>query len=231
MELNTKDPNYRQKEKEYYVYRRRLEKTYPQVCEGCEPRVLARMKEAGMTAKADHIGRLMDKTRARKSQKQSRFSTSGTVESAGKYLWYLGILGQLSWSVITLVALALHTHSQQDETLSGSTSAWTDYFEDLSTSDVWVRNSLYCSILSLWWNPKFKQMNKGFVNHINGFGEWYKLQVLMIISRSIFYYISGTGVLSDPFSPPNIGAHIVMFLYVLFVSLPFSLDANVLIDF
>lgn len=217
--LDTSDRDYRKKEKEYFAFRRRLEKTYPQVCEDCEPRVLGRMKEAGMTAKADHLRRLMDKTRAKRAQRPKTFSVSSGLELGGKSLWYLGLLGQLLWSIMALVAFVLHTYSESDESLSGQTYPWLDYLTTLSTSQNWIQSSLYCSIFSLWWNPMFKQMNKGFMNHINGFGEWYKIQVLMIISRSLFYYISGTGVLSDPFSQPTIGAHIVMFIYILFVSL------------
>lgn len=171
-----------------------------------------------MTAKADHLRRLMDKTRAKRSQRTKSFSASSGFEFGGKILWYLGILGQLLWSVMTLVAFALNKHSESDESLSGQAYPWLEYLITLCTSQSWTRNSLYCSIFSLWWNPMFKQMNKGFMNHINGFGEWYRIQVLMIISRCIFYYISGTGVLSDPFSPPTIGAHIVMLIYISFVS-------------
>jgi len=171
-----------------------------------------------MTAKADHLRRLMDKTRARRSKKGWNFSTTGYLDLAGRILWHFGLFGQLIWSVAVLVAFGLHSSPNYLQTLSPSPLLWTERFINFSTSNAWIRSTLFCSIISIWWNPMFSQMSTGFVNHITGFTEWYKLQMLMVISRSLFYFVSGTGVLADAFSRPNIGAHAIMSAFMLLVS-------------
>ena len=77
--------------------------------------------------------------------------------------------------------------------------------------------SLVFSIASIWWNPMFHQMNTGFMNHITGFRNWYKLQLLSVIVRGLLFQTMGTGVLSDPHSPVVIGAHMVTFAFILLV--------------
>lgn len=217
--IDTRDPNYRQKEKEYYAWRKRLEKTYPQVCAGCEAKVQDRIKETATIAKSDHLRRMMGRSRERRGQKKTPISVAGVLATAGKTLWYMGLYGQLSWSVSTLLAVALHSRTNLTDTVLKSAGGWAAVVISLATSKVWIRYSLVCSILSFWWNPMFYNMKTGFVNHIVGFGEWYKLQVLMIISRSIFHSITGTGVLADPYSQASIGAHVVMIFYIVFVSI------------
>jgi hypothetical protein len=219
VELDPKHPHFRERERQYFTYRKNLEKRYPQVCEDCEPKVLERMREAGKTAKTDYLRRLMDKTRAKKHQKPKHFSMSRSFEFTGKLLWYAGLLGQFIWSIMTFAAYTLHTSPTTLDLVPSSAMAFLKPITAISTSSSWARTSLYCSISSFWWNPMFNQMNKGFMNHINGFGDWYKFQVIMIISRSIFYYISGTGILADPFAQPSIGAHLFVFAFITIVSL------------
>jgi hypothetical protein len=180
------------------------------------------MKEAGMTAKADHLRRMMDKSRARRAQKPTIVTKSNVIQTAGQILWYSGLLGQLSWSALTLAHAVEFGFSSYLDTIAPGMAAWLEAVSAVATSTFWARNSVWCSVLALWWNPMFSQMTKGFVNHIVGFGEWYKLQILMIISRTIFYttiQIGGSGILADPKGIPTIGAHTVMFLYILFVGL------------
>lgn len=217
VELDTRDPNYRQKEKDFFAYRRRLEKTYPQVCQDCEPKVQSRLREAGMTAKADHLRRMMDKSRARRGQKPATITSTGMAEILGRTLWFLGLLGQISWNVSEIFSTGLEPYLAEVKIHNVILSRTIATVIGSCLSDVWIRSGILCSILSLWWNPMFSQMRTGFVSHIAGFGDWYKFQVLMIISRAAFYYISGLEALVHPDSQANTAAHVVMLIFMLLV--------------
>jgi hypothetical protein len=168
------------------------------------------MRQAGRTAKADHLRRLMDRSRARKSSKAKKLSVSGSIDLIGRCLWCIGLIGQVCCNA---VAILLAT--------SGQGSSWVSMaslFDRSKTSleimDTTTLASIVCSAMAFWWNPMFKQMNNGFMNHINGFRNWYKLQFLSIIVRVLFYRTMGTGVFSNPHSPANVGAHIFMAIFI-----------------
>jgi hypothetical protein len=160
----------------------------------------------------------MDRSRAKKSISVNQLSFSGVINVAGKWLWYMGLLGQIIWNIMALVAIAQHDNPGALEaflqppliSLLGKTI-------QISTSRVWARSTLFCSISSIWWNPMFKQMNSGFMNHIKGFDNWYKLQFMLVVIRSLFYHIMRTGVFADPFSPASTGAHIFFPCFVTLV--------------
>lgn len=218
IETDPNHPQYRELERKYFAFKKSLEKRYPQVCQDCEPRVLERMREAGRTAKADHLRRLMDKSRARKSVCVNNLSFSKSIDFAGKLLWYMGLLGQIVWNIMALVAIAQHNnHEALDSFLQPSLLALLDHAIHVSTSRAWAWSSLFCTIASCWWNPMFKQVNSGFMNHIKGFRDWYKFQFLLVVIRSLFYYIMGTGVFMDPFSAASTGAHTFFLCFVTLV--------------
>lgn len=220
VELDTRDPNYRQKEKEFFAYRRRLEKTYPQVCQDCEPRVQSRLREAGMTAKADHLRRMMDKSRARRSQKGGPVTSAKLAEKLGRSLWFLGLFGQISWDICGVLPGHGDLGADFRELEATSSTLWTvaATLTETCMSDRWVQAGLFCSTVSIWWNPMFYQMRTGFVNHIAGFGNWYKFQVLMIMTRCIFYFVIRSNVLAQSEVGAEMAAHMVMLVFILLVS-------------
>ncbi|KAE9377775.1 hypothetical protein N431DRAFT_398819 [Stipitochalara longipes BDJ] len=229
IEIDPDPSQYKELERKYFAYRKSLEKRYPQVCEDCEPRVLERMREAGRTAKADHLRRLMDRSRVRKSASVTQLSVSGFITSTGKWLWYLGLLGQILWNITALVAVVQHDHPEAlENVLEPHLISRFEGAIRISTSRAWARSSLFCSISSIWWNPMFKQMNSGFMNHIKGFRDWYKLQFLLVVIRSLFYYNMGTGLFADPFSAVSTGAHIFFPCFV--ILLAFRANRSLRID-
>jgi hypothetical protein len=209
VETDPNHPRYKELEREYFAYRRSLEKLYPQVCEDCEPKVLERMRDAGRTAKADHLRRAMDKSRARRLNTKPKVSSSGMLELIGKCLWYMGLAGQLSQSGLVL-SITIAGRTWREITANSILAGTADVLQP-NHPIAWI--SLLCSIVSIWWNPMFKQMNKGFVSHISGFGDWYKLQFLSIVARTIFYKTIGTGVFADTFSPATLGANTFMIIF------------------
>ena len=63
----------------------------------------------------------------------------------------------------------------------------------------------------------YKEMHRGFMNHIKGIGDWYKLQSISILARGIFYFGMGSGVLADPSSSVTRAAHGFIFIFSILV--------------
>ncbi|CZR59597.1 uncharacterized protein PAC_09491 [Phialocephala subalpina] len=202
-------------QREYYKFRNNLEKLYPQVCEDCEPRVLERMTAAKKTAQADFLGRLLDRTRTRRAATRPTYSFVDIILFLTKWLWYLGIAGQLLWNIMGL--LEIYTVTQPAENRLPYLDLVAEFSQPLitlATSKTWARYSLHCSLFSVWWNPKYKEAHKGFMNHVSGYADWYKLQLLHIVIRLFFYYTMGSGVFSDLHAPATAGAHLMVPIFV-----------------
>lgn len=176
------------------------------------------MRAAAKTAKSDFLGKLMEKTRRRRAAVKP-YTTFDLILFLGKLLYYVGIAGQLSWNISVLL-LNLEVN-QVGSPYSSYLTAFMTYVRplvNLATSEVWARNSLRCSLAAMWWNPRFKELNNGFMKHVTGFAEWYKVQLTHIAIRLLFYYITGTSVLSDLYSEPSLAAHTVSLLLISIVS-------------
>ena len=153
----------------------------------------------------------------------NNLSFSNSIDFAGKLLWYMGLLGQIAWNIMALVAIAQHdNHETLERLFPPSVLALLDPAIHISTSRAWACYSLFCTTACFWWNPMFRQMNSGFMNHIKGFRDWYKFQFLLVVVRSLFYYIMGTGIFMDPFSAAATGAHIFFPCFVILVRTPSS---------
>ena len=83
----------------------------------------------------------------------------------------------------------------------------------------WARYSLTCSCLGIWWNPKFSEVNRGFMSHLNGFKDWYSYQGLIIAIRFLFYTFIRTEVMAEPFTAPVITAHVFTFVFITYLSI------------
>lgn len=183
------DPDYAQLERNYYRYRRGLEKRYPQVCDECADKVEARIRQAGYTAKTDHLRRMMDLSRGRKR------TTSRTaleqVHSLGKAIWRAGFALQLLWHLAT-IALVLQRSGNglrdpDDATAPAMALKWAGRAATaLPTPDTLIRWSTGAAVASAWWNPHFVQLNRGFTRHLLGFTQWYCFQGLIIFCRLVF---------------------------------------------
>ena len=208
IETDPTHPDYRENERQFFKFRKGLEKRYPQVCEDCQPGVLEGMRQAGRMARTDFLGKALDRTRARAAASKS-LSLSDCINFGGMLLWYLGLLGQLILSIMAFVAIYQHNNPEVLDFLPPSVLALLETTIYVSTSRAWAWYTLICTIISAWWNPMFKQVNNGFMKHIKGLGDWYRFQFLILVVRSLFYYITGTSTLADLFSPVSTGAHLV----------------------
>lgn len=214
VELDPSNPRYRESEKAYYKYKKDLEKRYPQVCEDCAPKAIERIKAAKKTAQADWLGRKLQ------TSKTNKFNTHGrSVDFFGilKLAWFAGVFGQLLWNAVVLITVALrNVEANSSFNAPPILITLAEALTSLATSKTLVWRSLQLSFLSFAWNPRIKELIAGGARlhtQIKGYRHWYKLQLIMIVTRSLTYYYMGKGVLADPFGPAAIGAHLVSFVF------------------
>ncbi|OAA69843.1 hypothetical protein ISF_03113 [Cordyceps fumosorosea ARSEF 2679] len=187
-------PEYEELDRNYYRYRRNLERRYPQVCDGCADRVQQRIQQAGYTAKTDHLRRMMDKSRGRRSAAGATTRRAGVLDAAsalGGWLWRGGLAAQLLWHALRVIqALERPDDGMYDPDDAGvyattlavaaAAAAW------LPGGDALMRLSIAAAVLSSWWNPHFVQFSRGFTRHLLGFTRWYSFQGLIVFLRIFF---------------------------------------------
>ncbi|KAL4921559.1 Ima1 N-terminal domain-containing protein [Aspergillus aurantiobrunneus] len=218
------DPNYSAYELEYPKFRRNLEERYPQVCDKCEPRVKARIRQAGYEAKSDHLRRMMDRSKAGKSARRARqWSWRSLLVFAGAICYWASIGGQLAWDITG--ALPVDEALRDPDDLPASQSIASRFHQTLHMFRLpshcpvdlapYAGLSLVAGILSLWWNPKIRLKVEGRGGRFLGLGEYYRVQLIVMVVRCAFW-----AVLRDPSSsgldvtlPPAL--HLFMILFTI----------------
>jgi hypothetical protein len=206
-------PEYAELERNYYRFRKGLEKRYPQMCPDCAKKAEDRIRQAGYVAKTDHLRRMMDRTRGRIATRSS--TPLDWAATTGRFLWWAGLVLQFLWH-LSLVArlLDLTGHGMHDPddqgwvaTLLQGLKRFADYLPD---PDRLIKASITTSVLSAWWNPHFVQVNRGFTRHLLGLTQWYSFQGLIVFFRSIFRRVleMDGGMSQTP--EAQIGAHLAM---------------------
>ena len=183
------DPEYEQLEKNLYRFRRNQEKLYPQVCAECEPRVRQRLEQAAYTAKTDVLRRMLDRSTSTRKM-VTHTGWLDVFEAAGRWLWIAGLALQLCWhfSVLAMVIPAsdevIPTRGQITVPLSLLTVIG-PLLSLLPAADRLIRWSALASVLSVWWNPRFAQVFRGFTRHISGVSKWYFFQAVAVALRIV----------------------------------------------
>ncbi|KAL2755281.1 hypothetical protein ACRALDRAFT_1082422 [Sodiomyces alcalophilus JCM 7366] len=181
-------PDYAHLEKSYYKFRRRLEERYPQICAECEPKVAARVDQAGYKARTDHLRRMMDKSRQRLSAPK-RWTPLDGFDSLGRWLWLSGLASQLLWHLVSVSTLVTTRTPgplrDPDEDSSRSLLLLRQLTHALPSAHSLASLSIWVSVASAWWNPRFVQVSRGFSKHVLGLSQWYIFQVLVILVRFI----------------------------------------------
>ncbi|KAK4141156.1 Ima1 N-terminal domain-containing protein [Dichotomopilus funicola] len=182
------DPDYAERERGLYRFRRRQEKLYPQICADCEPWVRQRLAQAQYTAKADVLRRMLDRSAIARRNGATRRGWLERVDSVGKWLWMAGFVLQVLWHVAVV-------HDRLARYL-----AWAGVDEGLFTvrllkvcgpvvrrlpaeEERLLKWSLWASGFGCWWNPRFAQIVRGFTRHISGVSKWYFFQALAVLLR------------------------------------------------
>jgi hypothetical protein len=193
------DPEYEQREKDFYRFRNAQEKRYPQICATCEPKVRERLEQAAYTAKTDVLRRMIDRSAGTRNQ-----STPGSLlnvfGAAGRFLWTLGLVMQLCWHVSVLETLFLESdeviQTNDDKRFIANILSFAGpLLGVLPAADTLARWSTLTTVLSVWWNPRFAQVFRGFTRHINGISRWYIYQILAVAIRVL---VQKSPVLTEP---------------------------------
>ncbi|CAK7197984.1 hypothetical protein SEUCBS139899_000638 [Sporothrix eucalyptigena] len=214
------DPNHPdtpELERKYFRFRQGLEQRYPQVCADCEPRVLDRIRDAGYTAKTDHLRRMVDYSR------QVRLTRATPVDAAnwfGRKLWWAGLSFQILWQVGVIGSFLLHSsqsHIVEDLSFGNdiivegeSTTAATNHDRTqtptvatlivflypvlrfaVSKADVFRFLCITATLASCWWNPFLVQTIRGFTKPLIGIPTWYAYQAAIILARLLLAKVAG----------------------------------------
>lgn len=229
------DPDYADRERNYYQYRRALEERYPQVCEPCAAKADGKIREAGFTAKTDHLRRMMERSA---DWRPARTRTPlDLAEKLGRWTWWLGLVLQLTWH---LSAIADALRKPEDgpyvpddrRMLDLAVSCLTRAVGYLPLPEKLIRWSVTAGILCFWWNPFFVQVNRGFTRHLMGLVQWYSFQALVVFLRLVFRSVLDSGQGKSQSRNARLSAHAVMATVMCWVrrSLRFSLNQRTRAD-
>ncbi|PYH46107.1 uncharacterized protein BP01DRAFT_338427 [Aspergillus saccharolyticus JOP 1030-1] len=222
----TDDPSFSAYEREYPKFRKNLEERYPQVCATCEPRVKQRIRETGYEAKADHLRRMMDRSKAgRMARNARRWNWRSLLVWAGAMGYWASVAGQLSWDIWSALAVEEVEPLQDPDAPSVFPDVAPCAREIVQTRRIpsycamdlapYAGLALIVGILSLWWNPKLRLKVEGRGGRFAGLGEYYQVQLIVMVVRCAFW-----AVLRDPSSSglnANISPtlHLFMFFFTI----------------
>lgn len=202
----TDDPNYSAYECDYPKFRQNLEERYPQVCVKCEPRVRGRIRQTGYEAKSDHLRRMMDRSKAGRAARQARtWNWRNLLVFAGAIGYWISIVGQLSWNLWSALGTEEDDGMRDPDYMVTPHTMASCVIQTLQTHQVpsscsadlapYAGLSLVAGILALWYNPKLRLKVEGRGGRFVGLGEYYKVQLIVMVVRCAFW-----AVLRDPVS-------------------------------
>lgn len=222
------DPDYAERERGYYKFRKHQELLYPQICADCEPRVRERLEQAAYTAKTDVLRRMVDRSAtARKVVKQSGgldvFNALGgwtrTVSLVLQLLWHASILRGL------LLNYFVHLNADPEFQTFKALRTYVSLLDSLPSPDWLIRWSFITTILSVWWNPHFVQVFRGFTKHLSGVSKWYTYQFMAVAVRAIVPKVSDISTPDPDLLSKQIAGHlfVVAFTVLLYILGPRSI--------
>ena len=235
----TDDPSYSAYEKEFPQYRQSMEERYPQVCAKCEPNVRNRIRQTGYEAKSDHLRRMMERSKAGRTARQARNRNwRSLLVFAGAFGYWGSVAGQIAWDVLGALDAGGEVWESDHPVSPSLVSCVQQTLQERRLPSYCSVDlaphaglSLIAGILSLWWNPKLRSKIEGRGGRFVGLGEYYQVQLIVIVVRCAFW-----AVLKDPASsglqptlPPAL--HLFMIFFTILVRTHFPVGTcNVLIN-
>jgi hypothetical protein len=197
-----------------------MEERYQQVCENCESRVNQRIRQTGYEAKADHLRRIMERSKASRAAKKARNRNwRSLLIFTGAIGYWASVTGQLVWNFMGAVesggivsnrdsALSfLYAVSHMTEKLRRSGSSSTDLAP-------YAGVALILGILSSWWNSKLRLKIEGISGRFVGLAQYYQFQLIVLVTRFVVW-----ALLKDPDTsgmkpslPPTLHAFMILFM-------------------
>ena len=216
-------------ESQYPKYRARLEEQYPQVCEGCAPRVCERIRATGYAAKTDHLRRMMQRTREIREQKGlGSWGWRDTLLKAGSLGWWSSLVGQVVWNIMgAMVKPDDEDGLRADETGAGFSTCLQQYTQvGVMTSECTTLAApiaglaLILGVVSIWWNNRLLEQSRVPGSRMLGLKDYYKLQVVVLMARIGAWICLRDGSEAGFSSPAMKAAHIFMLVFIVIVSIP-----------
>ena len=216
----------REYEKAEAAFRVGLEERYPLICEECEPRVRERLRRVNYDAKADHLGRVMDRLRGGRRERIS-LGWRGWAVRVGGIAWAVSWVLQISWHIMGMMNLM--DSGDGDGLVEEQEFGWKQCaysakaagqispacFDRVSTE--LVPTVLWVGLVAAWWHPRLQEkLDKPFA-HVIGLADYYKLQVVSMGARwGCWYWVTHR----SPVEPRTYHAvHLFMTLFNLLVIL------------
>ena len=192
------DPRYADFERRLPGYRRKMETDFPQVCENCAPAVADRIRATGYAAKADHLRRMMDRTRGT-SMRHRSWTWKRLAVLLGAIGWSTGLLGQLSWNILgtlpTIHAEDGLVNDDQPQSVAKCFIHGTLNLQPTSSCTKLIQPlmlyALALSFLCFWWHPRMQYKLRGAHGRIVGHVEFYKLQLILLVIRVLAWKLIG----------------------------------------
>jgi Ima1 N-terminal domain len=223
--LDPDDPAYPAYEREYPKFRRNLEERYPQVCENCEFRVKERIRQTGYEAKADHLRRMMERSKTGRVTRKARNRNWRTLlVFAGAAGHWGSVAGQLSWHLLASMDSNRIKPGEGSSVFSISLSCikqaiGKQQVESQCSSGLapYSGLALLLGILSLWWNPKLWLKVEGRSGRFVGLGEYYKVQLIILVVRFVAWALLKDRMISGINPSLSRAMHIFMMGFIILV--------------
>ena len=155
------------------------------------------MRAAGAVAKADYIGKMMNRTRKMGLPKDI-WTRSFMLPMLGGFLWLFAIIVLVLWNGLgALTRPTEHEEGPLDEPEEGlNTLRCIGQAFGFARVDTACAGTAYglagwgviASLASFWWNPIMRRRN---IDRTVGLGEFYKLQIILLSARAGAWYMLG----------------------------------------
>lgn len=214
------DPAYPAFEREYPKFRRNMEERYPQVCENCESQVNLRIRQTGYEAKADHLRRIMERSKAGRAAKRARNRNwRSLLFYAGAIGSWGSVAGQLSWNVIgALESASFISHEDSGSRFWYGMSYVSDGLRQngYSSTDLAPNAgvALILALVSFWWFPTLRLKIDGMSGRFVGLIRYYQFQLVVLVTRILMWQLLKDPDTSsmEPSLPPTLHAFMIFFI-------------------
>ena len=182
--------------------------------------MLARLGQAGYAAKADHLRRMMDKSRASRQAPKHK-TPLDYANAVARWTWNAGLALGFLWHV-SAISMILNEPGVLPETplASRANLVLRQSVAFLPPSGALIKLSFWANALTIWWNPLFVQVFRGFSRHVFGLSQWYTFQTIITFARFVLAYrgLTMSDVAPGSSKTAEISGHLFLAFFMILVS-------------
>ena len=168
---------------------------------------------------------MMEQTRGSGRRRQV-WGWKSAAAAAGGAVWYLSLLGQFAWHLISTLKAKEELDGLQDtEPLSPLSSCLRQDLKNPYVASVCseayssaAEYALCLGLLSIWWNPRLKEKFMPRHSRVTGTSEYYKLQAIFLAVRFAAWRVLGKIPTFDFNTQMAKGIHAFMLVFIILVS-------------